>query len=90
MLSSNISSTCPYNMVNFGQLVAEIDPIVRGTPVNFNGFRIYTSDSPMDFRTLWTKGRGLARIAQGCTLLGFVDMVPYLGVKSPETPILGS
>jgi len=27
-------------MVNFGLLVAEIDPVVWGTPVNFNGFRI--------------------------------------------------
>ena len=26
-LSSNISSTCPHNMVNFGQLAAEIDPV---------------------------------------------------------------
>ena len=28
MLSSNISSTCPHNMVNFGPLAAEIDPVV--------------------------------------------------------------
>jgi len=27
-------------MVNFGPLAAEIDPIVWGTPVNFNGFRV--------------------------------------------------
>jgi len=32
LLSSNISSTCPHNMVNFGQLAAEIDPVVWGTP----------------------------------------------------------
>ena len=29
-----------HNMVNFGPLVAEIDPVVWGTPANFNGFRI--------------------------------------------------
>ena len=40
MLSSNISSTCPHNMVNFGLLVAEMDPVVLGTPANFNGFRV--------------------------------------------------
>jgi len=40
LLSSNISSTCPHNMVNFGPLAAEIDPVVRGTPANFNGFRV--------------------------------------------------
>jgi len=26
-------------MVNFGPLAAEIDPVVWGTPANFNGFR---------------------------------------------------
>jgi len=39
-LSSNISSTCPHNMVNFGPLTAEICWRVWGTPVNFNGFRV--------------------------------------------------
>jgi len=38
-LSSNMSSTCPHNMVNFGPLVAEIDLVVYGTPANFNRFR---------------------------------------------------
>jgi len=40
LLSSNISSTCPYNMVNFGPLAAEICWRVWGTPANFNGFRV--------------------------------------------------
>ena len=39
-LSSNISSTCPHNMVNFGPLAAEIVSVVWGTPGNFNGFRV--------------------------------------------------
>ena len=38
--SSNISSRCPHNMVNFGPLVAEIGPVVWGTPANYNGFRV--------------------------------------------------
>jgi len=38
LLSSNISSRCPHNMVNFGPLAAEIDPIVWGISANFNGF----------------------------------------------------
>ena len=37
LLSSNISPTCPYNMVNFGTLVAEIVSLVWGTLANFNG-----------------------------------------------------
>jgi len=40
LLSSNITSTCPYNIVNFGVLAAEIVSIVWGTPANFNGFRV--------------------------------------------------
>jgi len=39
-LSSNISSTCLHNMVNFGPLAAEIVSLVCGTPANFNGFRV--------------------------------------------------
>jgi len=27
-------------MVNFGPLAVEIDPVVWGTPDNFNGFRV--------------------------------------------------
>jgi len=38
LLSSNISPTCPHNMVNFGPLAAEILSLVWGTPGNFNGF----------------------------------------------------
>jgi len=40
LLSSNISSTCHHNMVNFGPLAAEIVSLVWFTPANFNGFRI--------------------------------------------------
>jgi len=40
VLSSNISLTCPYNIVNFGPLAAEIISLVWGTPTNFNGFRV--------------------------------------------------
>jgi len=38
ILSSNISSRCPHNIVNFGLLAAEIVSLVWGTPANFNGF----------------------------------------------------
>jgi len=39
LLNSNVSPTCPHNMVNFGQLAAEIRWRVWGTPANFNWFR---------------------------------------------------
>ena len=41
LLSSDMYSTCPHNMVNFGLLTAEIHPVVWGTPANFNGFRVW-------------------------------------------------
>jgi len=40
LLSSNISSTCPHNIVNFGPLAAKIILLVWGIPANFNGFRV--------------------------------------------------
>ena len=43
LLSSNVSPTCLYNMVNFGPLAAEIISLVWGTPANFNGFRVLTA-----------------------------------------------
>ena len=36
LLSSNMSSTCPRNMVNLGPLTAEIGWGVWDTPANFN------------------------------------------------------
>ena len=41
LLNSNISSTCPHNMVNVGPLAAEIGSLVWGTPANFNRFRVW-------------------------------------------------
>jgi len=40
VLNSNISPTCPHNMVNFGPLAAEIGWRVWSTPANSNGFRV--------------------------------------------------
>jgi len=40
ILSSNISSTCPHNMVNLGPLAVEICWRVWGTPAYFNWFRV--------------------------------------------------
>jgi len=46
LLSSNISSTCPHNLVNFGPLTAEIDWRVWGTPSYFNGYRVFATLLP--------------------------------------------
>jgi len=40
LLNSNVFPTCPYNMVNFSPLAAEIVSLVWGTPANVNGFRV--------------------------------------------------
>ena len=49
MLSSNISSTCPHNMVNFGPLAAEIGPCSLGhlskfQSTDFASWQRYCSD----------------------------------------------
>jgi len=38
LFSSNTFPACPYIMVSFGPLAAEIRSLVWGTPANFNGF----------------------------------------------------
>jgi len=43
LLNSNIFSTCPHDMVNFGSLAVETDWRVWGTPANFNGFRVFAA-----------------------------------------------
>ena len=43
LLSSNISSASPHNMVNFGLLAAEIVSLVWGIPANFSGFCVLAS-----------------------------------------------
>ena len=40
LLSTNISFTCPRNMVNLARRLIEIHPVVWGTPITFNGFRV--------------------------------------------------
>jgi len=41
LLNSNIyTPDVPTIMVNFGLLAVAIDPVVWGTPANFNGFRV--------------------------------------------------
>jgi len=70
LLSSNISSTCPYNMVNFGILVAEIISLVWGTPANFNGSHVLAAllhCTPVlgISQTLRCRTEGAAYIRQG-------------------------
>jgi len=43
LLNTNIFSTCPHNMANFGPLTAEIGLPFCGTPANFNWFRVLPS-----------------------------------------------
>jgi len=40
LLNTNVSATCPHNMVNFGLLAAETCWRVWGIPANFNGLRV--------------------------------------------------
>jgi len=70
LLSSNISSRCPHNMVNFSLLAAEIGPVVWGTPANFNGFRVlaallHGSQVVGDSQTLRRQTEGAICVRQG-------------------------
>ena len=70
LLSSNISSTCPHNMVNFGPLATEICWRVWGSPTNFNGFCVLAAllhGIPVlgVSQTLWRWTEGATYIWQG-------------------------
>jgi len=79
LLSSNISSRCFQNMVNFGPLTAEISSGVWGTPANFNGFRVlaallHDSQVMSISQTLrrWKEGATYIRQATITSLLFFL------------------
>ena len=65
LLSSNISPTCSYNMVNFGPLAAEILSLVWGTPGNFSGFRVLAASL---HGTLVMRVSQTAALNRGCHL----------------------
>jgi len=79
-LSSNISSTCSRNTVNFGLLAAEIDPVVWGTPANFNGFRVLAA---LLHGTAPIFGRAAIRLGIGphSSLLYFIAMLHNKAAK---------
>jgi len=57
-------------MVNFGLLAAEMDAVVWGTPVNFNGFRVFAallhgSQVVSVSQTLWRSTEGATYVRQG-------------------------
>jgi len=92
MLNSNISSTCPYSMVNFGPLAAEIGLLVWGTPANFNGFRVLASllqrrrstDVNQTLHDVWPSP-GLVR-----SIYILRDSCPPKGILSGAVPRAGS
>ena len=101
LLNSNISSTCPHNMANFGPLTAKIGLPVWCTPANFNGFRVLSSllqrrRSPEANQTLhdvWLSP-GLVHhmsIFRGsCPLTEFYPVQNSLYVQVLRSPILAA
>ena len=76
LLSTNISSPSPHNMVNFGPLVAEIVSLVWGTPANFNGTLVVGISQTAAFN----KGRHLYsagghHVGHWPTFLGFFSLM---------------
>ena len=64
-LSSNMSSTCSRNMVNFGLLAAEIGLPLWGTPPIFNGLRVLAA--LLHSRKVVSVSQTLRRRTEGAT-----------------------
>ena len=88
---SNISSRCPHNMLNFCLLAADIDPVVWGSPANFNGFRflaalLHGSQVLGVSQTMrrWTEGA--TYIQQGGHHVGYwpTFLVLYVSIVAPQ------
>jgi len=67
LLSSNISSTCPHNMVNFGLSAAKICWRVWGTPANLNGFCVL--EALLHSTLVVSVSQSLRRLTEGATYI---------------------
>ena len=101
MLNSNISPTCPHEMVNFGPLTAEVCWRVFGTPANFNGFRVSASlhvtagtslngGQPNFARYLAVSWSGTDTFSRACPVTEFCHMQNSLCVQLLRSPILAA
>ena len=72
LLNSNISSTCPHNMVNFGLLSTEIVSLIYGTAANFNVLAALLHITVVVAQWVWTKlcMKYLGEILNGSILNG--------------------
>jgi len=100
-LNSNISSTCPHNMVNFCPLMAEISLGVCGTPANFDGFRVFISllhqrrltEVNETFHDVWPSGGLLHSVyifGGSCPLTEFCQVQHSQCVQVMHSPILAA
>jgi len=80
-------------MANFGPLAAKIDPVVWGTPANFNGFRVLAA---LLHGTLWRQPN-VAKLSRGRHLysagrpsrwaLAHISSSLFIGVRYAQWPI---
>jgi len=101
LLNSNVSSTCPHNMVNFGPLAAKIGSLVWGTPANFNGFRVLalllqqhrSTEGNQTLHVVWPSP-GLVHyifiFGGSCPLTEFCQVQCSLCVEALHSPILAA
>jgi len=101
MLNSNMSSTCPHNMANFGPLTAEICWRVWGAPANFNTFRVLPSllqrwhspEASQTSRDVWPSPELVHHIyifGGSCPLTEFCPVRYSLYVQVLHSPILAA
>jgi len=99
LLNSNISPTCPHNIVNCGPLVHEIFSLVWGTPANFSGFLILASllqrlrsmETNQTLHYVWPS-RGLVHYVYvfggSCPLTEFCQVQNSLCIQVLRFPVL--
>jgi len=101
LLNSNISSTCPHNMANFGPLTAEIGWRVWGIPANFSRFcalasllhRRRTPEANQTLHDLWPSPGLVHHIyifGSSCPLTEFCHMQNSLCIQVLRFPILAA
>jgi len=101
LLNSNVSPTCPHNMVNFGPLAAVICWQVWGTLASFNGFHILASllqrrrspEANKTLHNLWPSPGLLHYIyifGGSCPLTEFCQLQNSVCVQVLRSPILAA
>ena len=90
LLNSNISSTRPHDMVNFGPLTAAIGWRVWGTPANFNVFRVLISLLHQRRSTYGLNGEVNQTLHDVWRFMGWYTIYAFSGALTPNGILPGA